>query len=543
LCDLRPLAARPASASRFQYRLGTHPSHDARRRTARRTHSTIGLASYSGTYVLFSSESVTLRSRDWRVSFQFRSAMGINCDSHFELDSSKREALTAERAEELLVGLSAGITSVKLGGKSFGDGSAKVAADALARAGPTLRHLDIADIIASRPEDEAKRALATIADGLCDCKTLISIDLSDNALGAKGIRAVGSLLAGQTALESLKLCNNGLAADAGELIASALTEVQPTKLQLLHFHNNLLETAGAIALAPIVESSPDLEDFRFSALRVHHEGAVRISRALACHAGKLRKLNLSDNNFGEDGSKELADALLGATGLRELILRDTALGDGGTVAVCNALGKAGIQLEVLDLSGNEMSARGAAAMAQAVSNMGYIRSLFLEDNELGSAGAKHLARVLSAVTHVTLEDIDASASEIGTSGALALAQAIEALPVFCKLKLNANAISAEVVREITSLLEDKLGSLSENDEDGEDEDDDDDADEDDEEEEEDEKEAGADSDKDEKEAKKQAQDGRKVLADSKRNASKPESDDTEVDDLTRSVNKLSVGET
>jgi Ran GTPase-activating protein 1 len=260
-----------------------------------------------------------------------------NSGIHFELDASVREALTPGRAEELLASLPEGVTSVKLGGKSFGDGSAEVASAALAQVAATLRILDISDIIASRPEDEAKRALAIIARGLTDAKSLVAIDLSDNAFGLKGIREVQSIIAGQPALESLKLCNNGLAADAGAVIASALTQQIPTKLKLLHFHNNLLESAGAIALAPIVEVSPHLEDFRFSALRLHHDGASRICDALACVPENLRILNLSDNNFGEAGGKSLAAVLLKTRNVEELVLRDTALCDSGVSAVCGAI--------------------------------------------------------------------------------------------------------------------------------------------------------------------------------------------------------------
>jgi Ran GTPase-activating protein 1 len=383
---------------------------------------------------------------------------------HFELDANVREALTAERAEELLAALVAGVTSVKLGGKSFGDGSAEVAASAMARVAPTLRHLDIADVIASRPEDEAKRALAAIAGGLTDAKGLVSLDLSDNAFGLKGIREVQSILSGQGALESLKLCNNGLAADAGEIIAAALTERTPTKLKLLHFHNNLLESAGAKALAPIVEASPALEDFRFSALRLHHDGASRICDALACVPENLRRVNVSDNNFGAAGAASLAAALRSMRRIEELVLRDTALCDGGVAAVCGALVEgAGRRLQVLDLSGNEMTADGARALRKCLQGCPVLRVLMVEDNELGSAGARQIARALHPVIHADLATIVAASSEVGTSGALALARAAVQLPGLASINLNGNTISADALEDIQALLSDKLDSLSEND--------------------------------------------------------------------------------
>ena len=385
--------------------------------------------------------------------------------AHFSIDATKREALTASRAEELLRDLSAGVTSVKLSGVSFGDGSATVAAEALSRAAVTLRDVDLSDIIASRPEDEAKRALTVIGDALSICDALRSLNLSDNALGAKGIRALGSLLAGRAELQELLLCNNGLAADAGDLIASAVLETAPTKLKKLHFHNNLLETAGSVALAPIVENSPMLEDFRFSSLRLGRDGSVRISKALRPRLGEtLRHLNLSDNTFGEEGAEALADVLGDAAVLETLLLRDDALGDDGVQAVCKALVHGAPRLFKLDVSGNEMEAGAARQLGKLVS-AGRLTEVFAEDNELGSSGACALAREISDEARV--EVLDVSGSEIGGRGALRLATAVQELEGLKTLRMDANCIPRSVVEQVEELLGERLGGLEENDEEGE----------------------------------------------------------------------------
>lgn len=396
--------------------------------------------------------------------------------THFEIDQGKREALTPERAEELLAPLDEGVESIKLSGKSFGDGSAAVAAAALQRAIPTLKRLNIADIIASRPEEEAKRTLTAIADALATCKHLIAIDLSDNALGAKGIQAIGELLSGQERLEELLLCNNGLAADAGELITASLLETSPTALVKLHFHNNLLETAGSIALAPVVENSPKLADFRFSSLRLERKGAVRICRALQPRiASTLKRLNLSDNTFMDEGSKALAEALAEAPLLETLLLRDDALGDDGVKMICEVLAGSAPNLAVLDISGNEMATRGASGLATLL-RASNLKEVVAEDNELGNPGALNISKGLIASS--TIELLDVSCSEIGGRGALALAIAAAKIETLQTIIMNGNSIPGEAVASIEELLEDRLGPLDDNDDDDEDGDEDEEEDED-----------------------------------------------------------------
>lgn len=389
--------------------------------------------------------------------------------THFELPQNEREILTAERAEQLLESLSAGIKSVKLSGKSFGDGSAAVAADALRRTSETLTRLDVADIIASRPEEEAKRALATIAGGLEDCKHLEMIDLSDNALGAKGIRAVEGLLSSQRELKDLKLCNNGLAADAGELITQALTSETPTALRVLHFHNNLLEDAGCVALVPIVENSPHLMDFRFSSLRLGKKGAVKISTSLAPSISTtLKNLNLSDNTFGEEGSTALANALKDAPLLETLVLRDDALGDSGVKAICDVLVESAPKLIVLDLSGNDMARKGASSLSNLL-KIGKLKEVFAEDNELENAGAVELAKGITEDS--SLQVLDVSSSEVGGRGAVALANALKDVDGLRRVGMNGNSIPGEQVALIQEMLGTKLGEMDENDDEAEDEDD------------------------------------------------------------------------
>ena len=87
---------------------------------------------------------------------------------------------------------------------------------------PTLTHANLADIIAGRPEDEALASLRTLAGALAGA-ALHDLDLSDNALGEKGVRAFGAALAAQTGLRSLALLNVGASLHACAAVAELVT--------------------------------------------------------------------------------------------------------------------------------------------------------------------------------------------------------------------------------------------------------------------------------------------------------------------------------
>lgn len=65
----------------------------------------------------------------------------------------------------------------------------------------------------------------------------------------------------------------------------------------------------------------------------------------------------------------------------------TAQDEGATV-IAEALGVTAPLIRDLDFSGNELTAEGAAAVAACAATKASLEYLGLEDNEIGSAGAK-----------------------------------------------------------------------------------------------------------------------------------------------------------
>ncbi|XAR61205.1 hypothetical protein NMG60_11034844 [Bertholletia excelsa] len=386
----------------------------------------------------------------------------------FDISGGKRSFIDAKEAEELLKPLSGPGNNYKkicFSNRSFGLGAARVAKPILLSIKDQLTELDLSDFIAGRPENEALEVMNIFSSALEGCE-LMSLNLSNNALGEKGIRAFGSVLKSQNNLEELYLMNDGISEEA----AKALSELIPStkKLRILQFHNNMAGDIGAIAISELVKQSPMLEDFRCSSTRIGPEGGVSLVKALGT-CTHLKKLDLRDNMFGVEPAVALGKALSGFSDLTELYLSYLNLEDEGSKALADALTKSAPSLEVLDIAGNDITVEAVPALAACIAAKEFLTKLNLAENELKDDGAIMIAQALED-GHCQLTEVDLSMNSIRRAGARVLAQAVAGKPGLKLLNLNGNFISDKGVDELKDLFKHSpriLGPLDENDPEGE----------------------------------------------------------------------------
>ncbi|WOG95318.1 hypothetical protein DCAR_0414633 [Daucus carota subsp. sativus] len=209
-------------------------------------------------------------------------------------------------------------------------------------------------------------------------------NLSDNSLGEKGVGAFESLLKSQRSLEGLYLINDGIS----EAAARAVCELIPCteKLKVLQFHNNMTGDEGAIAISELVKHSPALENVRCSSTRVASEGGVALAEALGT-CNNLKKLDLRDNMF----------ALPGCPNLNELNLSYLNLADEGCIVLANALRESATLLKVLEISGNEITAKAAPALPSLITSQRLLIKLNLFENELKDEGVDEIKDMFKAL--------------------------------------------------------------------------------------------------------------------------------------------------
>ncbi|RWV98730.1 hypothetical protein GW17_00038403 [Ensete ventricosum] len=385
----------------------------------------------------------------------------------FDVSGGRRAFIDAEEARELLSPLTEQGNSYKkicLSNISFGIDAAHVAGPILASIKGQLTEVNLSDFIAGRPEDEALEVMKIFSSALEGC-VLRYLNLSDNALGEKGVRAFGALLKSQNSLEELYLMNDGIS----EAAAKAVCELIPStdKLKILHFHNNMTGDEGAIAISEVLKHSPLLEDFRCSSTRVAAEGGIELAKSLET-CTHLKKLDLRDNIFGVDAGITLSKTLEKLVHITEIYISYLNLEDEGAIAIANTLKQSVPFLEVLDIGGNEITTKAAPALAECVAVKKSLRTLILSENELKDQGAVLIGRALEE-GHTQLKELDVSFNMLRRVGARCLAQAVSNKPDFKLLNINGNAISDEGIDEVKEILKNgsnsvhALGPLDEND--------------------------------------------------------------------------------
>lgn len=387
----------------------------------------------------------------------------------FDISGGRRAFIDAEEAEELLKPLKAPGNSYKkicFSNRSFGLDAARVAEPFLLSVMDKLTEVDLSDFVAGRPEAEALEVMNIFSSALEGCK-LRCLDLSNNALGEKGVRAFGALLKSQNNLEELYLMNDGISEEAALAVCELLPSTE--KLRILHFHNNMTADEGALAISEIVKHSPALEDFRCSSTRIGSDGGVSLCEALST-CSRIKNLDLRDNMFGIEAGVALSKAIPSFADLTEVYFSYLNLEDEGTEALAHALKESAPSLEVLEMAGNDITAKAGAALGACIAAKQFLTKLNLSENELKDEGAILIGKALEE-GHGQLVEVDFSTNAIRRVGARVLAQAVVQKPGFKMLNINSNFISEEGLDEVKDIFKSSpnmLGPLDENDPEGED---------------------------------------------------------------------------
>jgi Ran GTPase-activating protein 1 len=219
----------------------------------------------------------------------------------------------------------------------------------------TVKYANLADIIASLMTDEGLAVIEGVVE-VFRAAPLVDIDLSDNALGLRGMERIKALLTG-TPLQRLYLTNCGFSAESMVHLKDCMAANDNTMgatLKELVLDRNMMGTKGAQEVGEIL-SKCNLEYFSYLGCRIQ-EGTLFLAngiKLMAENAAKpsLIRLDIDDGNFGEaePAYLPLAEGLKRCSQLRHLDLTDAKLEIEGLTCVVDALTAAGVKLTHLGL--------------------------------------------------------------------------------------------------------------------------------------------------------------------------------------------------
>jgi Ran GTPase-activating protein 1 len=357
------------------------------------------------------------------------------------------------------------IEKICLSTKSFGDEAADVASEVIAKM-TSLKIADLSDFIAGRETSIGLSVLNKISTALAATQ-LVELDLSENALGPRGIESCRPLLASKETLQRLSFCNDGLSAEAMESIRDLLLfrgVDQPTSLKSLRFHNNMSGSGGAIAIAKVVEQSPLLERFELSSTRCGRDGGACLSKALE-KCPNLISVDLSDNTFGAECGEILGNSMKGKMNLEKFKAGDISLEDDGAAALLKAFCDPSTtsKLEVLSLEANDITVEGLENLSALFRCQPKMSTLTLDDNcEFGSRGVLRVARALRHTKSLTT--LALKACDIKRKGAVALAKALASnkgnFSSKLTILLDENRISSAGMEAVSKVFESSLKNVA-----------------------------------------------------------------------------------
>ncbi|XP_072552361.1 NACHT, LRR and PYD domains-containing protein 3-like [Salminus brasiliensis] len=196
------------------------------------------------------------------------------------------------------------------------------------------------------------------------------LDLKWKNLGDSGVKPLSDLLKDQRCkLEKLQLRWCYLTENICPVLASALSSTT-TCLRELDLGNNKLCDAGVELLSGgLKNSNCKLKILSLRGCGLSKKSCTVIASVLSSNSSSLRELDLSDNNLGDSGVKELSDGLKNLHCKLEILrLYKCCIREEGFVALASVLSSSTSHLRQLNLNSNKPGESGMKLLTDLLEN-------------------------------------------------------------------------------------------------------------------------------------------------------------------------------
>ena len=164
---------------------------------------------------------------------------------------------------------------------------------------------------------------------------------------------------------------------------------------------------------------------------------------------RITTLVIHDNNITERGATALAEMLKENRTLQQLNVSHNSIGHGGATALVEIL-KENRTLQQLTVSSNFIGDEGATTLAEMLKENRTLQQLNISMNSIGDGGATALAEMLKE--NRTLRKLDISHNSVGNGGATALAEMLKENTMLQQLHVNYNSIGVGGATALAEIL-------------------------------------------------------------------------------------------
>ncbi|XP_043080770.1 NACHT, LRR and PYD domains-containing protein 12-like isoform X2 [Puntigrus tetrazona] len=199
---------------------------------------------------------------------------------------------------------------------------------------------------------------------------LRELTLNYNELGESGVKMLSNLLKDQGCkLEKLKLCDCNITEKGFAALASALKS-NPSHMKKLVLSCNKLGDSGIKLLSALLRNpNCNLEKLRLWKCRLGEQGCAALTSALRTNPSHLRELNLNNNHLGDLAVKQLSGLLQDPhCKLEKLLLSECSIGEKACVTLISALMSNPSHIRALNLSNNELGHSGVKQISDLLQN-------------------------------------------------------------------------------------------------------------------------------------------------------------------------------
>ncbi|KAL1251957.1 hypothetical protein QQF64_019753, partial [Cirrhinus molitorella] len=356
-------------------------------------------------------------------------------------------------------------------------------------------HLEILRLSDCSITEEGYKALASALRS--NPSHLIELDLTGNDPGQSGVKELNDLLQDPNCqLKTLRFL--GPAADEACQYVTGIMKNNPLLMRELNLSEHELEDTRVNQIAALLQDKHcQLNKLILCGCRITEEQCLILTSALKSNSSHLRELDLSRNNLGDSGVKNLSDLLMNPQfKLEKLELRYCEMTDEGCSAVTSALKTNPSHLRELNLNKNKLGDSGVKTLSDLLmnrqckleklhlwectiteeqcviltsalkSNPSHLRELNLGGNQIKNTGVNHLCDILKD-SHCKLERLRLEYCDLSDEGCSALTSALKSNPSHLReLNLSGNQIKNTGVNHLCGILKDshcKLERLSLND--------------------------------------------------------------------------------